>query len=165
MCCHPLIPHCKWPWGDGSQCSPHCFPHLEVHLKWQKAASCQDIWQPITSLVVFFYFVGGEMVVGFFFFLIYLFFLVSVVLDFFFPNLFPACWLPFGEKSDSEWRESKLAVLLWPIALSAICRDQLVFAVWWKWAEKQSARPVLQLLLANKRQCPYGSSTHLRTYT
>lgn len=140
MCCNPLIPHWKWPWGDGSRCSPHCFPHLEVHLKWQKAAGCQDVWQPIMSLFFFLFCGRGDGVA----------FLGQCFVRFFsvFSNLLPACWSPFGEKSDSEWWESKVAVLLWPTALSAICRDQLVFAVWWQWAGKQSARRALQLLLA-----------------
>lgn len=130
MCCNPLIPHWKWPWGDSSQCSPHCFPHLEVHLKWQKAAGCQDVWQPIMSLfffLFFFYFAGGKWGSPFFGRCFVRFFFFSF---FFHPNLFPTCWSPYGKKSDSEWWESKVVVLLWPIALSVICRDQLVFAVW-----------------------------------
>lgn len=152
MCCNPLIPHWKWPWGDSSQCSPHCFPHLEVHLKWQKAAGCQDVWQPIMSLFFFFFLFCGRGDGA-------CLSLASVLLDFFSflffnSNLLPTCWSPYGKKSDSEWW-----VLLWPIALSAVCRDQLVFTVW-----RQRTRGALQLLLASKHQCFHWSCIYLKTH-
>lgn len=53
MCCHPLIPHWKWPWDDGSQCSPHCVFPLQSPLKMTKVASCQDVWSQIMPCVFF----------------------------------------------------------------------------------------------------------------
>lgn len=38
------------------QCSPHCFPPLEVHLKCQKATSCQDVWQLCLRVCIIFFF-------------------------------------------------------------------------------------------------------------